>query len=52
MPTCEELAALVRQIGERHGLSWEPDCSARSILAKIDNELVLAKRRLKEDANA
>jgi hypothetical protein len=43
----QELVDHVRRVGEHHGFSWEPDCSAKSMLAKLDNELLLARRRPK-----
>jgi len=38
------LAGLVREIGERHGFHWEPDCSPRSMLAKLSGEIEILRR--------
>lgn len=42
----DNLERLVREIGERHGFHWEPDCSSRSMLAKLSNRIELQQRRL------
>lgn len=40
----DNLERLVREIGERHGFHWEPDCSPRSMLAKLSNRIELLER--------
>lgn len=44
----EALEALVRQIGERYGFNWDPDGSARSMLAKLGNEITLRRREVEQ----
>jgi hypothetical protein len=45
LPDESELEGLIREIGERHGLTWEPDCSARSMLAKLSHRITLLECR-------
>lgn len=43
----DNLSNLTREIGERHGFHWEPDCSPRTMLAKLSNRIVLQERSLR-----
>lgn len=42
----DELAKTIRKVGELHGLSWEPDCSAATMLGKLSNRITLLERTL------
>lgn len=48
----DNLERLVREIGERHGFHWEPDCSPRSMLAKLSNRITLLERDKERQSQA
>lgn len=48
----DNLSDLIRMIGERHGFHWEPDCSPRSMLAKLSNRITLLERDLQRSSSS
>lgn len=48
----DNLSALIRKMGESHGFHWEPDCSPRSMLAKLSNRITLLERDLQRSSSS